>query len=62
MMKANMNWFDKWENEKDDNEEIRMIETEIDKAIKEYDECETKLKSVRYRITLLNERLDSLKE
>lgn len=61
-MKANMNWLDKWESEKDDNEEIRMIENEIAKAIKEYDECETKLKSVRYRITLLNERLDSLKE
>lgn len=61
-MKANMNWLDKWESEKDDNEEIRMIENEIAKAIKEHDECETKLKSVRYRITLLNERLDSLKE
>lgn len=61
-MKANMNWLDKWENEKDDNEEIRMIETEIDKAIKEYDECEIKLKSIRYRITLLNERMNELKE
>lgn len=48
--------------EKDDNEEIRMIENEITKAIKEYNECESKLKSIRYRITLLNERLDSLKE
>lgn len=62
MMKANMNWLDKWENEKDDNEEIRMIENEIVKAIKEYDECENKLKSIRYRITLLNERLNELKE
>lgn len=62
MMKANMNWLDKWENEKDDNEEIRMIENEIAKAIKEYDECDVKLKSIRYRITLLNEKLDSLKE
>lgn len=61
-MKANMNWLDKWENEKDDNEEIRMIENEIAKAIKEYDECDVKLKSIRYRITLLNEKLDSLKE
>lgn len=61
-MKANMNWLDKWESEKDDNEEIRMIENEITKAIKEYDECETKLKSIRYRITLLNERMNELKE
>lgn len=61
-MKSNMNWLDKWESEKDDNEEIRMLENEITKAIKEYDECETKLKSIRYRITLLNEKLDSLKD
>ncbi len=61
-MKSNMNWLDKWETEKDDKEEIRMIENEITKAIKEYNECESKLKSIRYRITLLNERLNSLKE
>lgn len=40
-MKSNMNWLDKWETEKDDNEEIRMIENEITKAIKEYNECES---------------------
>ncbi len=62
MMKAKQSWLDKWESEKDNDEEIRMIENEVNKAITEYDECELKLKSIRYRITLLNEKLDSLKE
>lgn len=58
----NTSWLDKWETEKDNKEEIRMLENEISKAIKEYEECETKLKSIRYRINLLNEKLQLTKE
>lgn len=61
-MKIKQSWLDKWETDKDAADEIRMIENEISKAIKEYDECELRLKSIRYRINLLNEKMNSLKE